>query len=173
MRLPTVRSNMLGKEAMNLRNYFRGEGNLAAKPVLHTGGSAPFARVVCYIDNSFFDDTTNAWVKGADLKIAIKVTGKKAQKTVEKFEKGDRVMFEGRLGIRTFATEDGRDMVEVNCTVKRIIKLDKLSEEGMEDAMAALIAAYPQAPTAPTATPAQSVTQLVNTIPANNGGALF
>lgn len=155
---------------MNLRNYFRGEGNLSAKPVLHTGGSAPFARVVVYIDNSFFDDNTSQWVKGPELKIAVKITGKRAQKMVERFEKGDRVMFEGRLGVRSFTADDGRDLVEVNCTVSRLVKLDKLSEDGMEDAVAALLAAYPQAPTAPAQ---QSVTQLANSIPTNTGGALF
>ncbi|MEO2068393.1 MAG: single-stranded DNA-binding protein [Desulfurobacteriaceae bacterium] len=102
-------------------------GRLVADPELsHTQNGTPFTRFRIAVNRPYRDRSGN-WQEDTVF-IDIVVWGEAADRAVSRFNKGTRVLVEGRLQQRSWETESGEKRSKIEVRAERVVALDPRRE---------------------------------------------
>jgi len=102
-------------------------GRLVADPQLqHTSGGTPFTRFRIAVNRPYRDRNGN-WQEDT-LFIDVVVWGDAADRAVSRFNKGSRVLVEGRLVQSTWETDSGEKRSKIEVRADRVVALDPRRE---------------------------------------------
>jgi single-strand DNA-binding protein len=102
-------------------------GRLVADPQLsHTQAGTPFTRFRIAVNTPYRDRNGN-W-QADTLFIDVVLWGDPADRAVSRFNKGTRVLVEGRLRQSTWETEEGERRSRVEVRADRVVALDPRRE---------------------------------------------
>jgi len=102
-------------------------GRLVADPELsHTQSGTPFTRFRIAVNRPYRDRSGN-WQEDTVF-IDIVVWGEAADRAVSRFNKGTRVLVEGRLQQRNWETESGEKRSKIEVRAERVVALDPRRE---------------------------------------------
>ena len=103
-------------------------GRLVADPRLsHTNSGTPFTRFRIAVNNPYRDRNGN-W-QDETLFIDIVLWGDAADRAVSRFNKGTRVLVEGRLRQSSWETEGGERRSRIEVRADRVVGLDPRREQ--------------------------------------------
>ena len=98
-------------------------GRLVADPQLsHTNSGTPFTRFRIAVNNPYRDRNGN-W-QDETLFIDVVLWGDAADRAVSRFNKGTRVLVEGRLRQSSWETEEGERRSRIEVRADRVVGLD-------------------------------------------------
>ncbi len=102
-------------------------GRLTADPELsHTQSGTPYTRFRIAVNNPYRDRNGN-WQEDT-LFIDIVLWGDAADRAVSRFNKGTRVLVEGRLRQSTWETESGERRSRIEVRADRVVAIDPKRE---------------------------------------------
>jgi single-strand DNA-binding protein len=103
-------------------------GRLVADPQLsHTNSGIPFTRFRIAVNNPYRDRNGN-W-QDETLFIDVVLWGDAADRAVSRFNKGTRVLVEGRLRQSNWETEEGERRSRIEVRADRVVGLDPRREQ--------------------------------------------
>ena len=103
-------------------------GRLVADPQLsHTNSGTPFTRFRIAVNNPYRDRNGN-W-QDETLFIDVVLWGDAADRAVSRFNKGTRVLVEGRLRQSSWETEEGERRSRIEVRADRVVGLDPRREQ--------------------------------------------
>ncbi len=103
-------------------------GRLVADPQLsHTNSGTPFTRFRIAVNNPYRDRNGN-W-QDETLFIDVVLWGDAADRAVSRFNKGTRVLVEGRLRQSNWETEEGERRSKIEVRADRVVGLDPRREQ--------------------------------------------
>ncbi|RUM41836.1 MAG: single-stranded DNA-binding protein [Desulfurobacterium sp.] len=103
-------------------------GRLVADPQLsHTNSGTPFTRFRIAVNNPYRDRNGN-WQDGT-LFIDVVLWGDAADRAVSRFNKGTRVLVEGKLRQSNWETEEGERRSRIEVRADRVVGLDPRREQ--------------------------------------------
>ena len=103
-------------------------GRLVADPQLsHTNSGTPFTRFRIAVNNPYRDRNGN-W-QDETLFIDVVLWGDAADRAVSRFNKGTRVLVEGRLRQSSRETEEGERRSRIEVRADRVVGLDPRREQ--------------------------------------------
>jgi single-strand DNA-binding protein len=103
-------------------------GRLVADPQLsHTNSGTPFTRFRIAVNNPYRDRNGN-W-QDETLFIDVVLWGDAADRAVSRFNKGTRVLVEGRLRQSNWETEEGERRSRIEVRADRVVGLDPRREQ--------------------------------------------
>jgi len=103
-------------------------GRLVADPQLsHTSSGTPFTRFRIAVNNPYRDRNGN-W-QDETLFIDVVLWGDAADRAVSRFNKGTRVLVEGKLRQSSWETEEGEKRSRIEVRADRVVGLDPRREQ--------------------------------------------
>jgi single-strand DNA-binding protein len=103
-------------------------GRLVADPQLsHTNSGTPFTRFRIAVNNPYRDRNGN-W-QDETLFIDVVLWGDAADRAVSRFNKGTRVLVEGKLRQSNWETEEGERRSRIEVRADRVVGLDPRREQ--------------------------------------------
>ncbi|GAB6075547.1 single-stranded DNA-binding protein [Desulfurobacterium crinifex] len=103
-------------------------GRLVADPQLsHTNSGTPFTRFRIAVNNPYRDRNGN-W-QDETLFIDVVLWGDAADRAVSRFNKGTRVLVEGKLRQSSWETEEGERRSRIEVRADRVVGLDPRREQ--------------------------------------------